>query len=373
MVLVSILGDFHSSVLPIFYQSRNVITKHIVIYDDFKCDEKEALNIIEGIEAFKKKYNLSFEQINYKIDEDSQKSVILAIAFFHKHCKDFKELYVNTTDGLASFNILLASKLLPLGANIMAYDRFDNEYNIITSEGMRNYKVDDSISIQDHFLLKNLKMHSIGDKSFALKHKDTILELFENQNLKDRLKLFMHYLQATPIPSFDKFRDIAPYLHTLGVQEDELKSNLSLISGGLFEYYIFLKLAHLNFDDIEIGLSVKQFLDKLNFLQNEFDILIMKNNHLHMIECKYTNNIKLDQLVYKYMALKNLIDDDGKIIIVTAHDEFMPKLEGSNKTFYLHHKRAKANKMLLLGNPLQDIDKFVEVVEEFFELKEVTK
>ena len=370
MVLVSILGDFHSSVLPIFYQSRNLITKHIVIYDDFKCDEKEALNIIEGIEAFKKKYNLSFEQINYKVDEDSQKSVILAIAFFHQHCKDFKELYVNTTDGLASFNILLASKLLPLEANIMAYDRFDNECNIITTEGMRNYKVEEVVSIQDHFLLKNLKVGEVGDKTFALKHKDTIVTLFEKHI--DQFDKFISHVQQSSRPNFSTFQDIKLLIESLGIKEKDLKTNQKVLIGGLFEYYIFLKISHLSYGDIELGITIKQYLDGRNFITNEFDILIMKNNHLHMIECKYTKQVKLDQLVYKYMALKGLIDDDGKIIMVTAHDTFMPKLD-DNSLQNLPHKRAKANRMLLLGDPLQDINRFVLEVEKFLELKEIAK
>lgn len=48
MVLVSILGDFHSSILPIYYQFRNEIKRHIIVYDDFKSDITEAENIICG-------------------------------------------------------------------------------------------------------------------------------------------------------------------------------------------------------------------------------------------------------------------------------------------------------------------------------------
>jgi hypothetical protein len=373
MVLVSILGDFDSSIIPVFYQMRNKITKHIVIYDDFKCDEKEANRIIEGLNRFKEKYNFQFEQISYKVDEDSQKSVILAIAFFHKHCDDFTKLYVNTTDGLSSFNTYLAFRLLPLGANIIAYDRYDNECNIVTKDGMSNYKVDAIISIQDHFLLKNLEIFSIGDKAFALQHKELIIKLFETKKLRERYKEFANYLQTSLTSNFGEFGDIAPYIKALGIEKEDLKSNLPLITGGLFEYYIFLKLVQLSYDDIEIGVTIRHFFDGTDFIPNEFDILIMKNNHLHMIECKYTNRVKLDQLVYKYMALKHLIDDDGKIIMLTSYDEFMPKIKGTNETAYMPHKRAKANRMLLLGNPLHNIDRFIEEVKNFLELEDSTK
>ena len=52
MTLVSILGDFHSSILPILYEFKKEITKHIIVYDDAKCDVKKAGRIIRGQRAF---------------------------------------------------------------------------------------------------------------------------------------------------------------------------------------------------------------------------------------------------------------------------------------------------------------------------------
>jgi len=141
-----------------------------------------------------------------------------------------------------------------------------------------------------------------------------------------------------------------------------------LITGGLFEYYIFLKIKDLNHDDIEIGVSVKQYYNEINFIPNEFDILIMRDNHLHMIECKFTKNVSLDALVYKYMALQNLLDDDSKIIMLTGHDKFKPNLKTPNSLENLPHKRAKISRMLLLGNPMQQIDEFIKEVQRFLDV-----
>jgi hypothetical protein len=38
MTLISIIGDFHSSILPISYNFKEQMDKHIIVYDDAKCD-----------------------------------------------------------------------------------------------------------------------------------------------------------------------------------------------------------------------------------------------------------------------------------------------------------------------------------------------
>jgi hypothetical protein len=42
MTLISIIGDFHSSILPISYNFKEQMDKHIIVYDDAKCDVKNA-------------------------------------------------------------------------------------------------------------------------------------------------------------------------------------------------------------------------------------------------------------------------------------------------------------------------------------------
>jgi hypothetical protein len=366
MILVSVFGDFQSSILPVFYQFRHKIKKHIIIYDDFKCDTKEANNTISGIKRFCDKYSLDIQNISYKIDEDSKNDINKVINFIKQHTIDITHLYINTTDGLSSINTLLTLHFVPLGANILSYDRYDNECNIISKNDMQSYRLDDVTSIQDHFLLKNLYVESIGNKEFALSNAEPIISIFEKHHIE--FKRFANHVIQNTYPTFKGFNNIANLLNQMGIHKDDLKTNQLLITGGLFEYYIFLKLKELPYHDIEIGIVIKQYYNNTDFIPNEFDILIMKDNHLHMIECKYTNKIKLDQLVYKYMGLKNLIDDDGKIVMVTSHEKSLPNEQLNNPLYNLPYTRAKANKMLLLDNPLKDIDGFITKVKDFCEL-----
>ena len=366
MTLVSIIGDFSSSVLPIFYEFKDKIDTHVIIYDDFKNDVLHARKIIEGTTEFIKKYNLPIKSYSVKIDEDSLDALHKVANIIDDYVQSDEEIYINVTDGLANVGVVFSNVFLPRGSKIITYDRYDNEYNVLSKEKMLKHKVQSCTPIQDHFLLKNIHIANISDKSFALKHQEAIIELFEQNHIE--FKKFANHIMKNSQPSLKDFTHIAKLIKSMGFNERNLKENQMLISGGLFEYYIFLKVKDLNHDDIEIGVSVKQYYNDSHFIPNEFDILIMRDNHLHMIECKFTKNVSLDNLVYKYMALKSLLDDDSKIIMVTAHELFKPNLLGANSLEHLPHKRAKENKMLLLGNPLEQIDEFIKEVQRFLEI-----
>ena len=75
MILVSVVGDFHSSILPVFYNFKDEISKHVLIYDDAKRDVLNAKGINKGITKFIKKNNLNILELNYKLDEDSMQSL----------------------------------------------------------------------------------------------------------------------------------------------------------------------------------------------------------------------------------------------------------------------------------------------------------
>ena len=366
MILVSIVGDFYSSVLPIFYEFKDRIHTHIIIYDDFKNDVVHAGKIINGTLDFAKKHSLNIQSYAVKMDEDSFEAIHKLVKIIDTYVTNDEELIINITDGLANIGVILSNAFLPRGSKILTYDRYDNEYNILTKDTMQKHKILSCTPIREHFLLKNIHIDAINDKQFALTHEAAIIHLFENH--ASELKNFANYLMKTKVPSFKNYHLLLKPLTAMGVHDANMKEKQMFITGGLFEYYIFLKIKDLIYDDIEIGVSVKHYYDATNFIPNEFDILIMRDNHLHMIECKFTKNVSLDGLVYKYMALQNLLDDDSKIIMVTGHEQFKPNLAGANTLEHLPHKRAKISRMLLLGNPLEQIDNFVEEVKNFLAL-----
>jgi len=79
MILVSILGDFHSSVIPISYAFKDRIAKHIIVYDDARSDVEEARRIIRGQKAFLSTGAAGYEVVQMRIDEDSFVSLMRCV------------------------------------------------------------------------------------------------------------------------------------------------------------------------------------------------------------------------------------------------------------------------------------------------------
>lgn len=367
MTLVSVIGDFHSSVLPVYYFYRHKISNHIVIYDDFKYDSHEAKNIIKGTKKFNKKHNLDIKTFAHCIDEDNFDAIQKVVQFIQEKFNKKKELIINITDGLSSLNTIVGLRLLPLGAKLLSYDRYDNQCNLITQTSMQTFSLDKGMSIEDHFLLKNLSIECDGDISFAKQNQALIINLFE-KNLEE-YKKFTKYTTEEINPSLKNpvYPAINDILLKLGVKN--LKREKSFVTGGLFELYIYLKLRNLPFDDIKLNVKVYKHLDDKYYIPNEFDILIMKNNHLHIVECKFSQTTPLDELVYKYISLKNLVDDDGKVAIITRRKTPLDIYTHPSATAYSPYKRARANSIHLLEYHPRQIDTLILDIKKIFNLE----
>ena len=228
---------------------------------------------------------------------------------------------------------------------------------------MKSYDIKSKITIKEHFLLKGLEIESMEDKSFAHKHQSQIKELF--QIYYDEFEIMKSDMFKRSTKHKSKYLRTSQIINSLGL---DTVRNYKDITGGLFEYYVYLLIKDLGFDDIEIGVKINQYFNDKSKVSNEFDILIMKDNHLHMIECKFTKNIKMQDLVYKYASLINLIDDDGKMMILTNHNSYKNDLYNDNKNVLQHHKRALMNKILIRGNIIKNRNEFLEEVQNYFGL-----
>ena len=342
MVLVSVVGDFYSSVLPLFYEFRDKISTHIIIHDDYKGDVVSAQKIINGTLAFIKKYELDIKSFVIKMDEDNFKVASQVNELVAKHVSRYEDLYINITDGLANVGILLSDEFRAKGANILTYDRYDNEYNILTVDAMKNYKLQNSIPIRDHLLLKDIEILSTQASDFALKH-ERALHLFFEKYEADRV------------------------LYAQDPESDD--ALLQKATGFLYEYYVYNLIKELHFDDILLGVKVKDSRPNDIYFENEYDILIMKNNHLHMIECKYLKLLDVTALLYKLDSVRETLDEDANIMIVSDFDTYNETQELSNPSTSQSYKRAFAKKIAMRGSPSQCVKTFIEDVDKSFMLE----
>ena len=342
MVLVSIVGDFYSSILPIFYEFKDKITKHIIIHDDFKNDVVYARKIINGTCNFIDKYNLNIKSLVIKMDEDSFGGLTKVNALIDEHSQNYEDLYINITDGLANVGVILSDEFRAKGANILTYDRYDNEYNLLTLNSMKNYKMQTSIPIKDHLLLKDVEITKLQDMSFAQKYEKSLNIFFEKYEA-DRLL----YIAS----------------------DEEEKALGTKPTGFLYEYYIYNLIKELGFDDILLGVKVKdKRLDGI-YLENEYDILMMKNNHLHMIECKYLKTLDTTALLYKLDSVRESLDEDANILIVTDEDDYNQTANLTNAEITQTFKRAFAKKIFTRGSPTKNIKLFMQEVDNAFGLE----
>ncbi len=361
MILVSILGDFHSSIFPLYYEFKEDITRHIVVYDDAFSEVRKYKLVIESLNKFNKKHSLNIITEGFKLDEDSLASIEKLILRIKDLNTPLDNVYINTTDGLANISVLLASKLINDGVKLLAYDMYENTYNLTTKDSMKNITINSSMGIENHFLLKGLVVESQEDVSFAHKHQAQILDLFNTYS--DELEYLKKDIFHQSTKHMKRYPRALQLVNNMGL---DLLKDAKVITGGLFEYYVYLMVKDLGFDDIKVGMKVHQKLNNEIKVENEFDILLMKNNHLHMIECKFTKNINLQELVYKYSALINLIDDDGRIMILTNKPHYNNNLYDKSEMGLNNHRRAFLNKIALRGSILKNKNLFLDDVKAIF-------
>ncbi len=68
-----------------------------------------------------------------------------------------------------------------------------------------------------------------------------------------------------------------------------------------------------------------------------------------------------------------LIYDDGKMVILSRHDNYERNIEKDTDTEILHKKRAILNGMLLRGLVYNNEEKFYKDMKSFFAIKRIYK
>jgi len=309
MILVSILGDFHSSVIPISYAFKDRIAKHIIVYDDARSDVEEARRIIRGQKAFLSTGAAGYEVVQMRIDEDSFVSLMRCVEQIKQHADSYGDIYLNTTDGLTSVSLVLSSHLLAAGAKAIAYDRYANTYNLHTQMSMHKHTIEASLDIRNHLLLKGYRLLDAADEEMLESRKAYILALAEDL---ERYKAFAFRLQKERYDEIRGYDDYKAHIDAIG------NTSQSFIQGTVFEEYIY-HLVSDNFDFDDVMCNVKVAYNDV--VENEFDILMIKENHLHTIECKLVSGLNGESIVYKTETVIDHLDDDGKAMIVSIGAE----------------------------------------------------
>lgn len=334
MILISLLGKYDSSIFPILFEFKAQIKIHIIIHDDSRYETKKVKKIIDSQEKFKDFFSLDYKSYSIKIDEDSYVDIINC---YEQICKltnnDFSNIYFNGTGGLASSTIILSNKLLDKGSYFIAYDIFDNGYNIVSKDSMEKRKIKENKDIYTHFLLKGYELLSSGNKIEAYKRKDVVLKLCEDL---ETLQNFATQIQNKNSNQINGYTNIKELLFGIGKSDDKM-----FIQGTIFEEYIYWLIED-NFDFDQVMFNAK--VEFAPAFMNEFDILMIKDNHLHVIECKLRKAVPGEQYVYKLDSVIDYLDDDGKgMIVVIGGENHQFTNSGNSKVSFTNGTISRAN------------------------------
>jgi len=363
MVLVSILGDFHSSILPIFFEFKDKLTHHIILHDDSKYDKYQAKKLIKAqnnfIEFYKDDRSIDYELINITIDEDNYDDILKAYKSIIKKTDNPKDIYLNATDGLSSVVIVLSNKILEYGGNVIVYDKHANSYNIHTKGSMKKKIIKNNMDIKNHLKLKGYELKNWTNKFELKNRKEQVLKLAQD------LQRYKKFAKGYPLNVSYKYQDLLDIFNSIENISDS--ERVFFANGVLFEEYIYhLIKDNFNFDEVMTGVLVEFEKD----LVNEFDILMIKNNHLHTIECKFVNRLDGEHYVYKTDSIIDYLDDDGKAMILSIgskDEKFITRKQKKDKQFTQGDLiRAANNNIKIHHRETFNKKKFLNEVREWF-------
>lgn len=350
MTLISIIGSFDTTLLNLINEFGSDLKRVILIFDDTLASAKNLSRHQNALENFRMQHKYDFViDTALVIDEDNtiKLDTIIHIA------SAYERVMIDITDALGSTSAYLGARAVNQHTSLVAFNPYENEYNIISINGFENKKLKRTLSIRDY--VESLG-YALNDKRGRLpRDKDAVFWLFKRfasfQNIRSTL------IKSSYIP-FDSESSMHQMLHKLDIiDEFGYLIDRNYLQGGLFEEYIYWIASEMGFDDLlssaEIVFDGVQ--NEGTLIHNEFDLLAFKNNRLYLFECKFTKNFELDDLIYKYMALKEHIKNDSKGIIITVNPKMSPDIQLSqmNKISPKLRKKASLFDIHVLANVIQ--------------------
>ncbi len=369
MVLVSLLGDFDSYILPLYFEHKSDLSLHVLVHDRTVRDQQKARRIERGLTAIRRKYGLKHDLESIEIDEDHL-GTIQALAERLLTLSPAEQLFLNVSDGLANVGIVLSQALLKRGSTLLIYDRYDNQVNHLTDGDMVKKPLRNNMGVEDHIIAKGYALSDYKTPKELAGRKEDVLAITKNFALFQKLRKI---IMRGKKPDDPKFEPLVEILHKMGKATRKGRAlDLNYILGELFEEYVYHLVSELGFDDVICGAKVHfETIDDIA-IQNEFDLLMIKNNHLHVIECKFRDRVDGEYLIYKYDALLDRLDRDGRVMIVNvaSTEPKAAKKRGRMRrnfergTLY----RAQLNNILIYYEPTLEPGRLKQMIRRFFEV-----
>ncbi|MGM0532942.1 MAG: Card1-like endonuclease domain-containing protein, partial [Campylobacterota bacterium] len=287
MYFISAINSRYYSSFALLYQYRRQIDTHFLICSSDKETLQYAHSFLQTQKQMRDEGEIGYKTLLYPYDPDSFSSVqecFESIANVCSHAYD--RIYLDGSGLFAPVLAQISAKILPKGGRVLGYDEYDNKVHILSHSALFIREGIESLDIKNHLRYKGYRILGHYKKYDLFSRKRTVLKLA--RDLSEFKQFAKHF------PSFDKQR-FARFNSILQDMDLDDVNATNYVRGVVFEEYIFhLIYDHLDVDDIMCGVTVEFETGHIN----EFDILLMKNNHLHAIECKFANNLNIENSVY---------------------------------------------------------------------------
>jgi len=332
MILITLLGDDLSILTPIIYEFKDEITHHIIVHDDAPDDARRALQLHNGLKRLNDTKTFKFESSLIALDEDNKNDIV---RLYHTiRAKYEGKIVLHSTEGFASFALILSNLVLADAGTVVTYDARDNELNTIEGNTIAKSKLVSKLNIKDYLSMLNYEVLESQRHLYLLKRKERVIKLFENH---DRFLMLRNALSKKDTHfDYDSHTDMLDILHTLELLDENkrlISSKQMELEGTLFEEYVFWLCEKMGFDDIALGVKIDfdqgNEAKQQNRVMNEFDILMTHNNRIFTVECKMVRLLDGLEYVYKYDGLVDILGYGSKAILLNVSKQEMESYQST--------------------------------------------
>ena len=292
---------------------------HILLISTKGMKEKE--------EWIKNSLNIQNKYHSIIVDEYDNKDILQKLKEFDIH--EYKNKYINITGGTKLMSIETYDFFKSIENCHIYYITRGNEYKkIFPIEEENTYNFKCSVSIKEYFKAYGFESKESGLSEIDKEYTYDFLEKFlEN----DRYHIIQELQRKRGVNNLKKVNisevnGLGKFLSDIGfpLKNEGIisKKEIEYLTGSWFEEYVYYTLKDANIvqdTDILCGVSKKNGQS-----DNEFDIVILKENQLHIIECKtyICNNDKPSlpvDTIYKLDSIQKELGLFAKPYIITLN------------------------------------------------------
>jgi hypothetical protein len=335
MELLTIVHGRKVDYIPIIFEFKEKIKRHILFFDDGKEERAIANELKLSIENLNKKYGINTVIKMIEIDEDSKKDMQQISQVFEGKSEN---IYLNGAGSDTALFTVLSSIILRNNGQVVAYDKEENSYNLITQNGFSNKNIEHNMMLEDFMILMGEEILEELQIERIEVQKDALNLLFSDTKRLFNIRYFLKQRKTKELKK--RYPKMLESLKQLGIVDDEylIKGQEGFVKFGyIFEQFVYLQLEGFAFDDIKVGVKIrfdKGQVERRNIeVTNEFDILTIYENRVGFIECKLGDSSDPLETIYKSDSVMEYFGESASSMIVNIERNKTPHLKHSKRNF----------------------------------------